>query len=625
MPHTGELLGGRYRLDDRIAAGGMGEVWQATDTVLGRAVAVKTLLADRATDPGFQRRFRHEAQALAALRHPGVVPVYDFGNTAVEDAYLVMARVEGQPLNRILAERGRLTPAETMSVVAQAAQALEAAHEAGIVHRDVKPGNLLIEPDGTVVLVDFGVARSANSATVTNAGEVVGTALYIAPEQVAQHSAGPPADVYALGALAYHCLAGHPPFQGRNPIAIALQHLEDEPPALPSDVPPPVRDLVRTALSKNPADRFPSAGIMAEAARSAATPLGDTTSTPFAPAPPSGPASPTASASGAAPDDDLAATRAGSPWIGVLGMQPLDRTAIHDVLDDTAPGAAAAAVPQPRSAPLPDSTSPAGAGTTGAGIMSAGAAGAGAAGTEAAGAGAVGAAGAGAGTAGVDAVDAGARAGGAGAVGAAAATRNGDAAARPTMVGDATATTRPATPVPAPPGTSGTAGDMGDRRRLPLLLVLAAVVLLGGLGALVAADPLGWFADEPKPTTNAPAAPVSSAPRSAAPAAGGDGEKETTRPDRTGETGNDDRPTSAAPTSRPAEAPGATEPTAPATTGDTATPTQTVTTPEETGDPDDDETEPGANEDGGDQAGGNEAGGNQAAGNQGGGNQAAQN
>ncbi|GAA0424352.1 hypothetical protein Aca07nite_22020 [Actinoplanes capillaceus] len=273
MPHPGELLGGRYRLDDLIASGGMGEVWQATDTVLGRAVAVKTLLADRASDAGFQRRFRHEARALAALRHSGVVAVYDFGSTGTEDAYLVMARVDGQPLNRILGERGRLTPAETMSLVAQAASALAAAHAAGIVHRDVKPGNLLVEPDGTVVLVDFGVARSAHSGTLTGAREVIGTALYIAPEQVTKQEAGPASDVYALGALAFHCLAGHPPFLGKNPIAIVLQHLDQEPPPLPDDVPPEVNALVRTALAKDPAARFPSAEAMAEAASAAAAEL----------------------------------------------------------------------------------------------------------------------------------------------------------------------------------------------------------------------------------------------------------------------------------------------------------------------------------------------------------------
>ncbi|MBU2669437.1 protein kinase [Actinoplanes bogorensis] len=267
MPNPGEILGGRYRLDDRIAAGGMGEVWRATDTVLGRDVAVKTLHADRAADPGFQERFRHEARSMAALHHPGVADVYDFGETADgTDAYIVMARIDGEPLNERIAERGRLTPAETMSVVAQAARALEAAHEAGIVHRDVKPSNLIIKPDGTVVLVDFGVARSASSSTLTGAREVVGTAMYIAPEQVSKEQTGPPADLYALGVVAYHCLAGHAPFTGDNPIAIAMQHVNEPPPDLPSDIPSPVRALVLRAMAKNPDDRFPSAEAMADAA-----------------------------------------------------------------------------------------------------------------------------------------------------------------------------------------------------------------------------------------------------------------------------------------------------------------------------------------------------------------------
>ncbi|MFB9334072.1 serine/threonine-protein kinase [Actinoplanes octamycinicus] len=247
----------------------MGEVWAATDTVLGRPVAVKTLLGGRGTDPGFLSRFRHEARTMAALRHPGVVPVYDFGDTE-DGAFLVMARVAGQPLNQMLAERGQLTVAETMSVVAQAGRALQAAHEAGVVHRDVKPGNLIIEPDGTVVLVDFGVARSANSVTLTGAREVVGTALYIAPEQVSKRATGPAADIYALGAVAYNCLAGRPPFLGDNPLAVALQHVTDEPAPLSRDVPRPVRDLVGIALAKDPAERFPSAAAMASAAEFAA-------------------------------------------------------------------------------------------------------------------------------------------------------------------------------------------------------------------------------------------------------------------------------------------------------------------------------------------------------------------
>jgi serine/threonine-protein kinase len=267
MPVAGELLGGRYRLEDRIASGGMGEVWRAADTVLRRDVAVKTLRAGRSGDPGFEERFRHEARAMAALHHPGIADVYDFGEDD-SDAYIVMELVHGTPLNQLIAEKGRLTTDETMSIVAQAGRALEAAHQAGIVHRDVKPGNLIIEPDGTVVLVDFGVARSSESAALTGAKEVVGTALYIAPEQVSKAETGPAADVYALGAVAYHCLAGHPPFEGESPIAVAIQHVQEEPPPLPLDVPDPVRALVARAMAKNPADRFPSAEAMAaEASR----------------------------------------------------------------------------------------------------------------------------------------------------------------------------------------------------------------------------------------------------------------------------------------------------------------------------------------------------------------------
>jgi eukaryotic-like serine/threonine-protein kinase len=270
------MLGDRYRLDDRIAAGGMGEVWQATDTVLGRDVAVKTLHTDREGDPGFQMRFRHEARAMAVLHHPNVADVFDYGESGA-DAYIVMARVAGEPLSRRIAERGRLSAAETMSVVAQAAHALDAAHQAGIVHRDVKPGNLIMQPDGAVVLVDFGVARSAESPSLTGASEVVGTALYIAPEQVSKQITGPAADIYALGAVAYHCLAGRPPFLGDNPITVALHHLEDDPPELPPDVPGPVRALVATAMAKDAAARFPSAAALADAAEATAATVRGTT------------------------------------------------------------------------------------------------------------------------------------------------------------------------------------------------------------------------------------------------------------------------------------------------------------------------------------------------------------
>jgi serine/threonine-protein kinase len=247
----------------------MGEVWLATDTVLRRVVAVKTLHADRAVDPQFRSRFQHEARAMAALHHPGIADVYDFGPELGDDTYLVMAYVNGQSLERRIAERGRLDAAGTMSIVAQVGRALQAAHEAGIVHRDVKPGNIICTPEGTVVLVDFGVARSTQSAALTGAEEVVGTAPYLAPEQVSRQPVGPATDVYALGAVAYHCLAGRPPFLGPSPVAVAAQHLTEVPPPLPEDVPPRVRAVVTTALAKDPAARFASAGAMAAAAESA--------------------------------------------------------------------------------------------------------------------------------------------------------------------------------------------------------------------------------------------------------------------------------------------------------------------------------------------------------------------
>jgi serine/threonine protein kinase len=272
MPEPGETLNGRYRLDDLIAIGGMGQVWRATDILLGRPVAVKMLLVERSGDPSFQQRFEHEARAMAALRHPGVAAVHDYGATG-DGSYLVMARIDGEPLDRRIAELGRLSPDATMTLVAQVAAALQAVHRAGIVHRDVTPGNLIIEPDGNVVLVDFGVARSALSVTLTGARNVIGTANYMAPEQVAKQTVGPPADLYALGAVAYHCLAGRPPFGGGDAVSIALRHVTDEPPPLPADVPGPIRALVTRALSKDPADRHPSATAMASAAASALEPV----------------------------------------------------------------------------------------------------------------------------------------------------------------------------------------------------------------------------------------------------------------------------------------------------------------------------------------------------------------
>ncbi|RLP90513.1 serine/threonine protein kinase [Micromonospora sp. BL4] len=269
------MLSGRYRLDERVATGGMGDVWRASDLVLGRQVAVKVLLPALVSDPDFIARFRAEARIMAALRHPGIVQVYDCGEDDLPDGgradYLVMEFVDGEPLSRRIEAAGRLDVAETMSIVAQAAQALNAAHRGGIVHRDVKPSNLLVQEDGTVVLVDFGVARSTNVTSITSTNAVPGTALYMAPEQAAGRPVSGATDIYALGAVAYCCLTGGPPFTGDNPLQVAVRHLDDEPPELPHDIPEAVRALVSQALAKDPLDRFSSGAAMAEAARTAVT------------------------------------------------------------------------------------------------------------------------------------------------------------------------------------------------------------------------------------------------------------------------------------------------------------------------------------------------------------------
>lgn len=263
MVDSGDLLAERYRLDGRVGSGGMGEVWRATDVLLDRAVAVKVLRPGLVAETGFAERFRSEARTLAGLHHPNVVSVYDYGEG--ETTFLVMAFVEGEPLSQRIESADRLSVAETVSIVTQAAAALHAVHQKGVVHRDVKPGNLLIQPNGTVVLVDFGVARSAAAASVTKTHEVIGTALYMAPEQVSKKPLSPATDVYALGAVAYHCLAGRPPFEGDNALQVALQRLDGEPDPLPDDVPENVRAVVARAMAREPEDRYPSAEALADA------------------------------------------------------------------------------------------------------------------------------------------------------------------------------------------------------------------------------------------------------------------------------------------------------------------------------------------------------------------------
>jgi serine/threonine-protein kinase len=272
MLSPGVLLGGRYRLDERIASGGMGDVWRGTDEVLGRTVAVKILLPALLEEHGFAERFRGEARTMATINHPGVVDIYDYGSDQ-SVAYLVMEYVEGDALSRTLSRVGRLTPARTMALVAQAADALQAAHDKGIVHRDVKPGNLLVRPNGTLVLTDFGIARSAMVGQLTAVGSVLGTASYLSPEQAAGSVATPASDLYSLGVVAYQCLAGHRPFEGENPLEIALKHVREVPRPLPGDIPPVVRSIVERSMSKDPAARWPTAATLAAVARQAAATL----------------------------------------------------------------------------------------------------------------------------------------------------------------------------------------------------------------------------------------------------------------------------------------------------------------------------------------------------------------
>jgi len=258
-------LGDRYRLVSRIAVGGMGEVWRAEDQLLGRPVAVKVLRAEYADDADFLTRFRAEARHTAGLSHPGIANVFDYGEVG-DTSYLVMELVDGEPLSVLLAREGRLPVERTLDIVGQAALALHEAHQAAVVHRDVKPGNLLIRSDGVVKVTDFGIARVGGVGSVTQTGMVVGTAYYLSPEQGSGREVSSASDVYSLGVVAYECLAGWRPFVAGNAVAIAAAHVHDKPPPLPADVPLPVRDLVSAAMAKSPADRPADAGEFARRA-----------------------------------------------------------------------------------------------------------------------------------------------------------------------------------------------------------------------------------------------------------------------------------------------------------------------------------------------------------------------
>ncbi|MFC7431698.1 MULTISPECIES: protein kinase [unclassified Agrococcus] len=264
-PTSGLTFGGRYQLTSRIAIGGMGEVWQASDLVIGRTVALKILKDEYMGDPGFLERFRAEARHAALVNHEGIANVFDYGEEE-GSAFLVMELVPGEPLSAIL-DRDRTLPADkVLDIVAQTSAALHAAHQAGLVHRDIKPGNLLITPEGRVKITDFGIARIADQVPLTATGQVMGTVQYLSPEQASGQPAAPATDIYSLGIVAYEALAGRRPFTGESQVAIAMAHINDAPPELPGTVPEPVRNLVLSCIAKKPADRPTSAAHLSRAA-----------------------------------------------------------------------------------------------------------------------------------------------------------------------------------------------------------------------------------------------------------------------------------------------------------------------------------------------------------------------
>jgi serine/threonine protein kinase len=261
------LLGDRYRLGERIAGGGMGSVYRAVDEHLGRQVAVKVLRHDLADDPAFLERFRREARAAAALSHPGVAGVYDYGELG-GSAFIVMELVEGETLAERIEATGRLPWREAFALGEQVARALATAHANGLVHRDVKPANVLVGRGGRAKVTDFGIAKAATSATLTRTGMVLGSANYVAPEQAQGDKVGPAADQYSLGCVLFEAVTGRPPYRGASAVAIATQHVSapvPDPRAARPDLPAPTADLIRRALAKHPDDRFPSTTAMADA------------------------------------------------------------------------------------------------------------------------------------------------------------------------------------------------------------------------------------------------------------------------------------------------------------------------------------------------------------------------
>ena len=258
----GLLLGARYRLERRVASGGMADVWAARDDVLQRHVAVKVMRPDPGHEDLFALRFRDEALHSAALIHTNIATLFDYG----EDqglAFLVMELVDGKPLSQVIREQGRLPADQVRSIIGQCALALGVAHEAKVVHRDVKPANILVREDGLVKLTDFGIARASDASGHTRAGDLLGTPSYLSPEQALGRPATGASDLYALGIVGHEMLCGAKPFDKPTPIGTAMSHIHEPPPALPDDVPEDLAGVIEDLLAKDPLDRPENARAVA--------------------------------------------------------------------------------------------------------------------------------------------------------------------------------------------------------------------------------------------------------------------------------------------------------------------------------------------------------------------------
>ncbi|HKG01853.1 MAG TPA: protein kinase [Conexibacter sp.] len=268
------VIAGRYELGRRLGIGGMSTVQLALDRRLERNVAVKLLAEHLADDPAFVSRFRREALAAARLVHPNVVQVFDFGfDEAAHHHFIVMEAVPGRSCAELLRERGHLDVEETVEIVAQACRGLDYAHRNGVVHRDVKPGNLLVTDDGVVKLADFGIAKATEQSSITQVGSVLGTAAYLAPEQARGEASGPRSDLYALGVVAYQLLSGRLPYEAMSLSELALKQQRELPTPLDElnpDVPPALAQAVAIALALEPEGRFETAASMEQAIRDGA-------------------------------------------------------------------------------------------------------------------------------------------------------------------------------------------------------------------------------------------------------------------------------------------------------------------------------------------------------------------